>query len=244
MDTRCLDKTELLDYDDAAIQKIIEESGWIQLPLYQRIGAVYDYVQNDILFGYNETDAMPASRILQEGYGQCNTKAILLMALLRGVDVPCRLHGFTIDKKLQQGIMPPIVYKNAPDSIVHSWVEVEYEDKWIVLEGVILDLRYLKNLQLKNKNVQGLFCGWGVADTNFQNPQVEWKGTHTYIQREGINHDYGIFNSPDAFFRKYPQKMSGIQRTMYLKLGRKLMNQQVQKIRDLKYVDQYNEKIK
>lgn len=238
MDASCLDKTELLDYDDDLIQRLIKERGWRSLDVFHKIEAVYNFVQNEILFGYNETDQMPASKILVEGYGQCNTKAILLMALLRGVDVPCRLHGFTIDKKLQQGIMPAVVYKNAPGSIVHSWVEVAYEEKWIALEGVILDIRYLTNLQKKNKQIQGLFCGWGVADTNFQNPQVVWKGTNTYIQKEGINHDYGIFKSPDAFFKKYPQQMNGIKQMMYQKVARPLMNQNVKKIRELKYTDE------
>lgn len=237
MDASYLDKTELLDYDDDMIKRLIKDRGWNTLDTYHKIGAVYDFVQNEILFGYNETDAMQASRILADGFGQCNTKAILLMALLRGVEVPCRLHGSTIDKKLQQGLMPSIIYKNAPDSIVHTWVEVEYEDKWIALEGVILDLRYLKNLQKKNSQIQGLFCGWGVADLNFQNPDVEWKGTHTYIQKEGINHDYGVFKSPDAFFRKHPQQMNGVQRMMYEKIGRQMMNQNVRKIRELKYAD-------
>lgn len=241
MDASCLDKTELLDYDDERIRKLISDRGWDSLDTFHKIESVYNFVQNEILFGYNETDLMPASRILAEGIGQCNTKAILLMALLRGVDIPCRLHGFTIDKKLQQGLMPQMVFKNAPDSIVHSWVEVEYEEKWIALEGVILDLRYLKNLQKKNRQIQGLFCGWGVADLNFQNPQVVWNGTHTYIQKEGINHDYGVFKSPDAFFKKHPQQMNGIQRMMYQKVGRQMMNQNVKKIRDLKYADTLEE---
>lgn len=241
MDASCLDKTELLNYDDEIIRKLITDRGWESLDTFHKIEAIYTFVQNEILFGYNETDMMQASRILADGFGQCNTKSILLMALLRAVDIPCRLHGFTIDKKLQQGIMPPMVYKNAPDSIVHSWVEVEYEEKWIALEGVILDLRYLKNLQKKNSQIQGLFCGWGVADLNFQNPQVTWKGTHTYIQKEGINHDYGVFKSPDAFFKKHPQQMSGIQRMVFQKIGRQMMNQNVKKIRDLKYTDNSGE---
>ncbi len=242
MDARCLDKTELLNYDEASIQSLVKSRGWEELDVYHKIEAVYNYVQNEILFGYNEKNEMPASQVLAEGYGQCNTKTILLMALLRSVDVACRLHGFTIDKKLQQGIMPSIVYKNAPDSIVHTWAEVEYEDNWYALEGVILDRKYLKNLQMKHKDIQGLFCGWGVADLNFQHPQVEWKGTNTYIQKEGINHDYGTFNSPDAFYRKYSQPLSGVQKALYHTLGCKMMNQQVRRIRNLKYADQESDK--
>ncbi len=41
---------------------------------YDRIGAAYDFVRNEILFGYNRTDAIPATEVLADGYGQCNTK--------------------------------------------------------------------------------------------------------------------------------------------------------------------------
>jgi len=60
-------------------------------------------VRDDIRFGYNASDDLPASRVLADRIGQRNTKSTLLMALLRAVDVLCRFHGFTIDKALQKG---------------------------------------------------------------------------------------------------------------------------------------------
>ena len=35
--------------------------------------------------------------------------------------------------------MTGIVYKNAPQNVFHSWVEVYFEDKWYELEAFILD---------------------------------------------------------------------------------------------------------
>jgi len=105
-----LRETPLLDFPASDIQRLIAERSWTGLPLKARIGAVYDFVRDDILFGYNADDALPASRVLADGYGQCNTKGTLLMALLRGVGVPCRFHGFTIDKGLQRGVVPEAQY--------------------------------------------------------------------------------------------------------------------------------------
>ena len=68
----------------------------------------------EIAFGYNTDDMISASEVLKDGYGQCNTKGTLFMALLRAVGIRCRIHGFTIDKKLQKGAMTGIVYKLAP----------------------------------------------------------------------------------------------------------------------------------
>ena len=56
-----------------------------------------------------------------------------------------------IDKKLQKGAMTGIVYKNAPQKVFHSWVEVYHENQWYELEGYILDIMYLRKLQNKNK---------------------------------------------------------------------------------------------
>ena len=76
----------------------------------------------------------------------CNTKGTLFIALLRACGIPCRVHGFTIDKKLQKGAMTGFVYTNAPDNVFPSWVEVLFEDKWYELEAFILDKRYLNKL--------------------------------------------------------------------------------------------------
>ena len=65
------------------------------LPPAGRIGAVHDFVRDTVRFGYSCGDALPASAVLADGYGQGNTKATLMMALLRGLGIRCRLHGFT-----------------------------------------------------------------------------------------------------------------------------------------------------
>ncbi len=86
---------------------------------------------------------------LADGYGQCNIKGTLFMAILRACNIPCRVHGFTIDKKLQKGAMTGVVYKNAPQNVFHSWVEVYFEDRWYELEAFILDKSIYKNYRKK-----------------------------------------------------------------------------------------------
>lgn len=101
---------------------------------------------------------MPASRVLADGIGQCNTKGTLLMALLRAVGIPCRFHGFTIDKPLQKGAITGVAYRLAPQRIIHSWVEVLLDGRWLVLEGFILDAPYLASLQRRFPEARR-FCG-------------------------------------------------------------------------------------
>ena len=154
-----LRQTPILDHTHPRIQALIAERGWRQLPERKRIAAIYDFVRDEIAFGYNLADDLPASRVLENGLGQCNTKGTLFMALLRACDIPCRLHGFTIDKALQKGAITGIAYLLAPRSIVHSWVEVWHEGRWVNLEGFILDQPYLSALQRRFARHTGPFCG-------------------------------------------------------------------------------------
>ena len=231
-----LEKTELLDFEHKSIISLIENKQWKNLNEKEKIKQIYDFVRDDIPFGYNIDDAISASTILQDGYGQCNTKGILFMAILRAVNIPCRIHGFTIDKILQKGAIKGFYYTLSPREIVHSWVEVYYKDKWFNLEGFILDRLYLTKLQEKFSDCIGNFCGYGVAVKDFKNPPIDWNENDTYIQNEGIVQDFGVFDTPDELFSKHFQRLSPFKKFMFRNVIRHLMNKNVDKIRKAKTV--------
>ncbi|WP_136659053.1 transglutaminase family protein [Nitratireductor sp. XY-223] len=228
-EVKLLQQTPMLDFGNPAIGDLIEKRRWRQLSRYDRIGAAYEFVRNEIAFGYNSADEIAASRVLADGYGQCNTKATLLMALFRALEIPCRLHGFTIHKSLQRGVMPELVYRIAPGNIVHSWVEVLYNDKWINLEGFILDDAYVASLQAACE--ESSICAFGAGTDRLMDPQTSWNGTDTYIQRTGINADLGLFASPDEFYGSHSQQISGLRRLAYVYFIRHWMNRRVANIR-------------
>jgi hypothetical protein len=151
--------------------------------------------------------------------------------LLRGVGIPCRFHGFTIDKALQKGAIAGIWYTLAPREIVHSWVELFFENKWINIEGFILDMPYLRAVQAKFPDTRGGFCGYGIATDCFEAPAVEWTGGDTYIQKEGIKRDFGLFPDPDEFFAKHAQPIGPLKRLIFRTITRHAMNARVARIR-------------
>lgn len=223
--------TALLDYDHDAIEALIAQRGWRRLNEYDRIGAAYHFVCDDIAFGYNASDDLPASQVLADGIGQCNTKGTLLMALLRSLGVACRFHGFTIDKALQKGAITGVAYRLAPRSIIHSWVEIRSAGQWVRLEGFILDTHYLRALQRRFAGHQGPFCGYGAATPNLQCPPVDWVGKDTFIQKDGINHDFGLHDTPDAFYARHGVNLRGLKRWLYVHIIRHAMNRNVARIR-------------
>lgn len=228
-----LKSTTILDFGNHLIQETIKNRNWAELDNENKIKAIYNFVRDEIKFGYNVSDDIPASEVLKDGYGQCNTKATLLMALLRATGIPNRIHGFTIDKALQKGAITGIWYLLSPQKILHSWVEVYINKQWYILEGVILDKSYLKNLQAIYNNCKTTFCGFGVYTDNFQNPIIDWDWNNTYIQDKGINKDFGLFDTPDEFYQKHQQQLSPVKQFFFKYIVRFIMNRNVNKIRTL-----------
>ena len=227
-----LEETRILDFSNPTIQQLIKEKKWGNLDKLERIKSVYNFVRDEILFGYNSGDDILASQVIKDGIGQCNTKATLLMALLRGVGIPCRLHGATIDKPLQKGAFSSFWYHFAPKEIVHSWVELSYNDVWFELEGVILDKKYLHKLQEKFKAERKNFCGFGAYTEDLMSPIIDWNENDTAIQKLGINQDFGVYKSPDDFYDTHQQNVSLFKKIIFKLFVRKSNNRNVEKVRE------------
>ncbi len=234
MERKYLEKTKMLDYEAEGVQALIKNRNWLELDEYHKIGAVYDFVRNEILFGYNRSDLLTAEEVLKDGYGQCNTKATLLMTLLRGVGVPCRLHGSEVSKYFQKGAASRIISLLAPQRIVHTWAEVLFNNRWIALEGVITDESYIEAVKDAFKSTGGLFAKYAVAVPDLGSLDLNWCGKDTYVQNEAVVIDYGVYDNPDAFFESHPQRWSKLKDFAYVHYGRKVMTRNVSRMRNRK----------
>jgi len=232
-DQNYLQRTGILDFEAPPITRLIDTRGWRELPREEAARAVYEFCRDEILFGYNAgADSLPASAILKEGLGHCHTKSNLLMALLRALGIPCRLRAFTIDKRLQKGAMTAFVYLMVPREILHTWVEVDLHGRWVVLEGVILDAQYLRAVQSRFSNCRHAFLGYAVATECLAEPAVQWSGGDTYIQREGIARELGLYDSPDDFYREHRTNLRGVKGWLYRHFFYRALNDNVRQIRE------------
>lgn len=226
-------ETRILDFNNRKVKSVLEEITKGTSDEKEIINACYVFVRDEIKFGYNESDDIPVSKVLKDGYGQCNTKSNLLLALLKGAGIEARFHGFTIDKRLQYGAVTGVFYMLTPQEIYHSWIEVKHDGKWYNLEGFILDNTYLESLQRAFPSSTETLCGYGVASNSFQEPQVDWNGSNsTYIQKEGIVRDLGVFESPDEFYLQHGTNPKGFRKIIFKYLVRHLMNRNISNIRN------------
>ncbi|WP_456151848.1 hypothetical protein [Clostridium tertium] len=57
-----LEETKLLNFSAICISDVIKKERWMELSDYNKILKIYNYVRDDIAFGYNEDDAITASK--------------------------------------------------------------------------------------------------------------------------------------------------------------------------------------
>ena len=65
----------------------------------------------------------------------------------------------------------------------------------------------------------------GVAVKDFKNPVID------FDRSEGINQDFGVYDSPDELLKEHHQEMSRVKAFLYRNWGRHMMNRNVRKIR-------------
>ncbi len=62
--TKYLQETEILNFSDDSIQKIVTNRNWRSLDTISCVKAIYNYVRDEIKFGYNFSDDITASEVL------------------------------------------------------------------------------------------------------------------------------------------------------------------------------------
>lgn len=63
-----LKETKMLNFNSAKISDLVREKGWLELDEFHKIKNIYEFVQNDILFGYNSTDIPSCNRRMDRVY--------------------------------------------------------------------------------------------------------------------------------------------------------------------------------
>lgn len=60
---KMLKETYMLDFSVKSIQNLIHQRGWLKKDEFTKIKEIYNFVLDEILFGYNISDNIPASKV-------------------------------------------------------------------------------------------------------------------------------------------------------------------------------------
>ena len=198
------DPSKIFDVNSPAIRELVNERNWLKLVDRNKIIRILNFVKNDIVFGFSKKPLLSASQVLSEGRGYALTKSILLKTLLDASGILCRFHAFRVKKELYQGLLPSMTYNMLSDHLMSAWVEVFYENQWLVADGVLLDDAYFSNLEKDFHEAQKEFIGLGCAIFLESGVQTVWNGrNHTYSQRAAITRDLGVIEEFEWFFTEF-----------------------------------------
>jgi Transglutaminase-like superfamily len=171
-----------------------------------------------------------ASDVIKLGYGDCHTKGVLFVALLRAAHIPARLRFVTLPSRFLTGLID-----TGSETMTHAIAEVYLDTRWVQTDTYVVDAalnREARELLLAENNFQG----YGVHSMADQ----DWTGfDHAYAQCAKGDPtslpvvDWGVDHDPAHFYADASHAALRHSFTMRVKwmLGAQIVNRKVEKIR-------------
>ncbi len=224
---------ELADYDHPIIKDLAVDLTRDETTERGKLKRIFQFVRDGIRFGFPiNGDFVKASETVRLGYGQCNTKATLLLALCKAVGIPARIHFSLITKDIQKGFFTGLAYWLMPKEISHSWIEVEIEGRWRRIDTFINDLELFEAAKAKIKCL-GWSVGYSVAQEDDEASADLDLENEVYQQMAAVTADHGIWDDPAAYYvsDNYRNRPDGLRMWVYrLLIGG--VNRRVQAVRN------------
>lgn len=227
-----IDITNLVDYENPIVKNKALILSKCHKTIEGKITALFYYVRDDIKFQFPyEGDFINASQTIKYGYGQCNNKTILFLALCKAVGIESRVHFSLIDKEIQRGLIKGLFYWIIPQKISHSWLEVKLDNKWFPIDSYINDNEYY--IVAKNKlRERGWNTGYSIAcSKNESSIELDFNNEQ-FVQMDAVTDDHGVYDDPVDYYKspKYKNRPNALKLFVY-KIFIRSVNNRVKKIR-------------
>jgi len=222
----------LADFDNPIVKDKAVRLSKCYETVEDKIAALFYYVRDDIKFQFpDELDFVPASRTIKYGYGACNNKTILYLALCKAIGIEARIHFSLIDKSIQRGLIRGFFYWIIPQKISHSWLEVKIDNAWFPIDSYINDAEYYTAAK-KELCQSGWDTGYSVAcSKNASSIELDFK-KEQFVQMDAVSDDHGFFDDPADYFASpnYKNRPNALTLFFYGKLIGSV-NERVKKMR-------------
>jgi transglutaminase-like putative cysteine protease len=192
---------------------------------------IFQYVRDEIYFGFTSAFyAQKASDVLQSKIGYCNTKATLLIALLRAAGIPARQIFVSIDSNILDGIVD-----TGTSALDHSYTEVFLEGNWLATDAYVVDTRLAKSAKARLRRERKSF-GYGMHVNGTSDWNAALPSFSQYIDDARVSPRFGQFTDVDDFYQRALKpwnKLGPIARVFSNSIFAKA-NRNIESIRNLK----------
>ena len=227
-----IETKNLTDYDNPTVKNKALILTKCHETIENKIAALFYYVRDDIKFQFpDEGDFVAASLTIKHGYGQCNNKTILYLALCKAIGIDARAHFSLIDKSIQRGLITGLLYWFMPQKISHCWLEVKLNNKWFPIDSYINDAEYY--LAAKKKLIEkGWDTGYSVASSKNESSIELDFNKEQFVQMDAVTDDHGVYDDPVEYYKssKYKNRPNALALFIY-KIFIRSVNDRAKKMR-------------
>ena len=170
----------LSDSDHPLVRQTALRLTEASLEVRDKLLKLFLYGHDGIAFRAPENgDYVKASETIRLGYGQCNTKATLSLALCTAIGLPTRILFSLIKRNIQKGYFTGIAYWLMLRETSRSWIEVEIDGQWRRIDSFINALALYEAAQTELKR-RRWSTGFSLALSDEEVPQTStWTGRCT-----------------------------------------------------------------
>lgn len=132
---RWLRATEQLDIQSTKLRTRMMAITQLLATEREKAVAIHDFVKS-LPFGcVADYSQLKAVDVLKLGHGDCFTKGLLMVALLRAASIPARLRFVSLPVHFLRGIIDP-----EESTIMHAMAEVYLDNRWLITDSYVPDL--------------------------------------------------------------------------------------------------------
>ena len=226
-----LRETEQLNYTAIKVRILTTQITQLQHDDTGKALAIHKYVKS-LPFGcVADFTRKKATDIIKLGYGDCHTKGLLFVALLRAAKIPARLRFVTLPTRFLDGLID-----TGTQTMVHAIGEVYVGDAWQQTDAYVADAPYEAAARALLR-VEGRILGYGLHAMG----NKDWTGkANAHAQSTPADPesmpmiDWGFTHDPAHFYanENHEALRHGFTQRVKWTLGAGIVNRKVQLIRE------------
>jgi Transglutaminase-like superfamily len=229
-DLRWLRGTHQLDVMSPKLRTKVLSLTQLKVTDQEKAVCIYDFVKAMPFACVADYSILNASDVLKMGHGDCFTKGMLFVAMLRAAQIPARLRFASLPIHFLRGIIEP-----EEASIVHAMAEVRINEQWWVVDSYVPDV-ILQQMARTKLVAQGLQLGYGIH----VNGDIHWDGaSHASSQCSAADPDslpvvdWGFADDPESFYAQasHSELRRNFATRMKWRLATPMVNKRVAAIR-------------